>query len=747
MGGMNLQAEKASAIFAAKDEMAALMRSFNWAATALGEPDNWPQSLRTALSICLNTRHPICIFWGDGHILLYNGAWSRILRDKHPWALGRTAREVWPGSWHSFGPRLAKVLGQGEALQSGDELLPFVQHGSAGDCHFNVTLSPVAGEEGKPAGIFCTAVETGQPPQQQAMLECAMDRTQEAAYLIGKGGRFLYVNGEACRALGYSREELLGLSVHDIDPDFPPMPWETYLREYAIAPSRTFEARHKTNDGRIFPVEITSGTFTYEGAEYRMALVRDISERKRAGEEQRRAEERRVMLEFAMDCVQEGAFLIDNDGRFLYVNAEASHALGYSREELLRMGVPDIDPDFPQERWDEIVRGQLRTGTFESRHKSKDGRIYPVEIEANFFQYEGNTYNLSLVSDISERKTEQARRAAHLRFFETMDRVNRAIQGAATLEQMMEGVLDVALASFDCDRAWLIHPCDPEAPAWCVPMERTVREYPGALSQNSGEIPMDPLVAEAFRKVRAASGPVKFGIAYPDGLGDIAKRYGIRSQISIALYPKVGKPWLFGLHQCSCDRVWTVHEERLFQEIGRRISDALSSLLSYRDLRKKEQKYREIFDNASDALSLYDIASDGRFVLADMNPYARRIMGLGKSQAAGQFFEDIVSKPIATHSLPLFQKCIETGQPLTYDEDLDLPGGTYSLQTALLPVRNEAASVYRLVVINRDITERKAHEKHQQLLMREVNHRAKNLLAVVQAVVRQTAGEKDPKTI
>ena len=85
------------------------------------------------------------------------------------------------------------------------------------------------------------------------------------------------------------------------------------------------------------------------------------------------------------------------------------------------------------------------------------------------------------------------------------------------------------------------------------------------------------------------------------------------------------------------------------------------------------------------------------------------------------------------------------GAPLTYDEDLDLPAGSYSLHTTLLPVRNEAGSIYRLIAFNHDITERKAYEKHLHLLMREVNHRAKNLLAVVQAVVRQTAGEIDPK--
>ena len=138
----------------------------------------------------------------------------------------------------------------------------------------------------------------------------------------------------------------------------------------------------------------------------------------------------------------------------------------------------------------------------------------------------------------------------------------------------------------------------------------------------------------------------------------------IKSQLSIVIYPKVGKPWMFGLHQCSYERVWTPDEEQLFQETARRICDALTSLLTDRDLRKKEQKYREIFDNVSNSLTLYDIAGDGRFVLADMNPCAEHLMGMPKAKAAGRYFEDAVSKAIAAHSLPLFRQCVETGAPL-----------------------------------------------------------------------------------
>jgi PAS domain S-box-containing protein len=84
------------AVFASGGTMGALMRAVDWGATSLGKPETWPEGLRSALSICLSTQSPICLHWGPEQVLLYNEAWSATLGHKHPWALGRTAREVWP---------------------------------------------------------------------------------------------------------------------------------------------------------------------------------------------------------------------------------------------------------------------------------------------------------------------------------------------------------------------------------------------------------------------------------------------------------------------------------------------------------------------------------------------------------------------------------------------------------------------------------------------------------------------------
>ena len=201
--------------------------------------------------------------------------------------------------------------------------------------------------------------------------------------------------------------------------------------------------------------------------------------------------------------------------------------------------------------------------------------------------------SVGTVMDVTERKRAEEEHQTHLWFLESMDQVNRAIQGTNDLEQMMSDVLDAVLSIFNCDRAWLVYPCDPEAASWKVPMEHARPEFPGLFVQGL-DLPVDPEIVKVFQTVRASSGPVRFGPGSEHRLpAEAAKRFSIQSMIAMAIYPKGDKPYMLGLHQCSYPRVWTPQEERLFQEIGRRLEDALTSLLMFRNLGESERQLEE----------------------------------------------------------------------------------------------------------------------------------------------------------
>jgi len=146
-------------VFARAGAMAPLLRELDWAATPLGHPDSWPQSLRSAASICLGARYPIAIYWGPELAVIYNEPWSHIPGDKHPWALGRPGVEVWPDIWDIVGPEFEQALA-GEGMWTANRLLPMRRFGYLEETYFNYNLSPIVAEDGRIEGVFNAGLET-----------------------------------------------------------------------------------------------------------------------------------------------------------------------------------------------------------------------------------------------------------------------------------------------------------------------------------------------------------------------------------------------------------------------------------------------------------------------------------------------------------------------------------------------------------------------------------------------------------
>ena len=148
-------------ILAGGGEMGQLMREHDWSTTRIGTVSSWPQSLRTAVSICLASRFPIIIFWGIDLVQFYNDAYRPILgMTKHPEALGQEAKDCWPEIWDVIGPMLYGVLSSGEATWSENQLLLLDRNGYVEECYFTFSYSPIRDETGGVGGVFCAVTET-----------------------------------------------------------------------------------------------------------------------------------------------------------------------------------------------------------------------------------------------------------------------------------------------------------------------------------------------------------------------------------------------------------------------------------------------------------------------------------------------------------------------------------------------------------------------------------------------------------
>jgi PAS domain S-box-containing protein len=315
-----------------------------------------------------------------------------------------------------------------------------------------------------------------------------------------------------------------------------------------------------------------------------------------------------------VDSAAYGIISTTPEGLVTSFNVAAERLLGFTAEEVVDKQTPALwhDPEEVRARARQLSQesgvaidpgfeafvARARRGPADENEWTfirKDGTRVPVLLSVTALRDEtGETTGfVGLFIDLTERKQAERQRAEHVHFLESMDRVNRAIQNASDLEAMQSEVLDVVLSVFDCDRAFLMYPCDPDAAVWRVPMERSVPAYPG-VNRLGLEVPMDSDVAQTLRLLLAADGPVKFGPGTPHALpADVSERFGFKCFMSMAIHPKVGKPWQFGIHQCSYARTWTAEEERLFQEIGRRLADSMTTLLAYRDLRDNREKLEE----------------------------------------------------------------------------------------------------------------------------------------------------------
>ncbi len=172
--------------------MGRLMRAKDWGQTPLGPLPHWPQSLRTAVSICLNSRFAIILWWGPELAVLYNDDYVPFLGIKHPGVLGGPGRDCWPEIWAIVGPMLRSVLTTGQATRSDDLLLLLERHGYPEECYFTFSYSPIRDESGGIGGVFTPVAETTEKVIGERRLTTLRD--------LARGGAQAKCPVEACRA-------------------------------------------------------------------------------------------------------------------------------------------------------------------------------------------------------------------------------------------------------------------------------------------------------------------------------------------------------------------------------------------------------------------------------------------------------------------------------------------------------------------------------------------------------------------
>jgi two-component system cell cycle sensor histidine kinase/response regulator CckA len=264
------------------------------------------------------------------------------------------------------------------------------------------TATTVRGQEGIPVKVVGATLDvtgldrTGGLPD---LAQYSLDHAGDQVFWLDTEGRFVFVSDSTCTQLGYAREELLGMTIRDVDPSVKTN-WAENWEELKGSGSRRTEAVHRAKDGRDIPVDVSSKYVMHDGQEYGFVFARDISERKSLEEALRKTQ---LSLEHGSDLV----FWTDPQGRLVFVTESTCEQLGYARQELLQMTMFDLEPAARAEwraEWAKLVKqGTLTRETF---HLTKDGAELPVQIVSSYVRHDGNDYAVVFARILGERGQE-----------------------------------------------------------------------------------------------------------------------------------------------------------------------------------------------------------------------------------------------------------------------------------------------------------------------------------------------------
>ena len=160
--------------------MSERVRALEWDKFNLGNFELWPNELKTILPLCLNTAIPTAIYWGPDLRLIYNDAWAPIAGEKHPWALGRPAREVWSDIWGVIEGQMMDVLTSGVGFHVTDQMLPMIRGGRTQATHWDYSFAPIFLVDGTVGGIFNQGTETTSRIETERALRASEERLEYA---------------------------------------------------------------------------------------------------------------------------------------------------------------------------------------------------------------------------------------------------------------------------------------------------------------------------------------------------------------------------------------------------------------------------------------------------------------------------------------------------------------------------------------------------------------------------------------
>jgi len=420
-------------LFSGSDDLRVRMARHDWAASVLGPPEHWPAAIRTVVRLILDAKHAMFVFWGPELGFVYNTPYVEFLRDRHPAALGRPLRDVWPELWAQVAPLAGRALA-GESVYIEDMPLVMQRDGHADQTWFTFSYSPVYDDDGAIVGVYGTASDTTRrvtTERRQAFhlrvadalrgLADPLGIAREASRLLGEelgasrvlfgeitedGGHGIFhsnhTDGTVAPLKGPFTAAEFGERVfaalrsgatsvhHDIPAELGTVDPHA-ARSFHAVDTQAEISVPVVRDGRLSSILIVNGRTARTWTPHEIALVEDMAERTWNAIERARAEaslrranarleallnERTAERDRLWDMAQEILAIATTDGYFLSCNPAMTETLGWTEEELRVTPFASFAHPDQREELGGIV-AQLAAGRtitrYEIRSRHRDG--------------------------------------------------------------------------------------------------------------------------------------------------------------------------------------------------------------------------------------------------------------------------------------------------------------------------------------------------------------------------------------
>jgi PAS domain S-box-containing protein len=525
--------------------------------------------------------------------------------------------------------------------------------------------------------------------ESEARYRMLHESLRDAFVQVAMDGRIVECNDLYCQMLGYTCEEIRALTYQTLTPerwhDFE----ERVVREQILPRgySDVYEKEYRRKDGSVIPVELR--TMLSRGAAGQpsamWAIVRDISERKNA-ETALKESEKRFRSTFENAAV--GVAQASPDGKWLRVNRRFCEILGYTAEELLSKTIQDVthpadrEADLAQIR--RVTSGEIDSFSLDKRFIRKDGSPVWTRVTTSCVRRADGAidYGIGIIEDISEEKRAE----------EVLRRQARMLD--LSREAIFSWKLGGAIESWNAGAEAL---------------------YGYSRGEAVGRISHELLATR-----------------HPGGMAAIGNQLEKTGQWRGELFHRA-KNGRLALVESSL-QVLREGQDKLVLETNRDITDRKAA---EEQLRRSEEKFRGIFEHAGTGIAITDL--EGRF--QSCNPAYSATLGYTEEELRRLQFPNLIHPDDRESNMVDIRRLLAEEIPSfeVLNRYLGKGGNVLWVHKHVSLLRDGAGKPTHIVALVTDMTERKDYENHIGMLLREVNHRAKNMLALVQAIARQTA--------